>query len=434
MERGLKMSEPLTRRLKGQSSAETRSAILDLIRSSGQVTRIELSDRSGMTEATISKIVRALLNDGLIVEAGYGDSTGGKRPVLLTLNADSRYALGISLDTRHIVYVLSDVSGRAVQKMTTDGTGAAEPANVIKRVAAELGRFLRMNGIDRFDVIGIGVAGAGRLDSSGGVLRSSRQAAGWEDFAVEDALRDASGFPVILDNDANCAALGEFWSGRVPATRDFATVYMATGIGCGIVINGNIYRGASSNVGEIGHVILDIDGPECWCGSRGCLETLAAPAVVVQRGRQNAALAERLGIADPDVDVRRAFTLIGTAAADGDAGAVALITEAATYLSKAILSVVNILDLDTLFLGGPGFAQAGGIYLETVRHELDQFAFMRTVHPVSVEMSAVGPEAAALGAASVVLHSHLTPHHASPRRTAHSNPKNAKRRSAEVIT
>jgi predicted NBD/HSP70 family sugar kinase len=406
----------LARRLKGQSSVETRSAVLDLIRSSGKVSRIELSERSGLTEATISKIVRSLLLDGLVVEAGFGDSTGGKRPVLLTLNTDSRYALGISLDAQHIVYVLSDVSGRAVHKMTTDGTGTSKPADVIKRVASEFGRLLRRNGIDRSDVIGIGVAGAGRLDSSGGVLRSSRKASAWEDFAVEDTLSEASGLPVILDNDANCAALGEFWSGRVPATRDFATVYMATGIGCGIVINGDIYRGASSNVGEIGHVILQVDGPECWCGSRGCLEMLAAPAVVVQRARQNAQLTERLGIGDQHIDVRHAFAAIGKAAAAGDDDAAALITEAAMYLSKAVLGVVNMLDINTLCLGGPGFAEAGNIYLATVRDELERFAFMRTVHPVSVEMSAVGPEAAALGAASVVLHSHLTPHHASTRR------------------
>jgi len=410
----------LARRLKGQSSVETRSAILDLIRSSGRVSRIELSERSGLTEATISKIVRSLLLDGLVVEAGYGDSTGGKRPVLLTLNTDSRYALGISLDAQHIVYVVSDVSGRAVHKMTTEGTGTSKPPDVVKRIASELGRLLRRNKIERSDIIGIGIAGAGRLDSSGGVLRSSRKASEWEDFAVEDALSDASALPVILDNDANCAALGEFWSGRVPATRDFATVYMATGIGCGIVINGDIYRGASSNVGEIGHMILEANGPECWCGSRGCLEMLAAPAIVVQRARQNAALADRLDIADEHIDVRRAFTRIGKAAAAGDEDAASLVAEAAMYLSKAVLGVVNMLDIDTLFLGGPGFAEAGDIYLQTVRRELDTFAFMRSVHPVSVEMSAVGPEAAALGAASVVLHSHLTPHHASVRRAPHT--------------
>jgi len=405
----------VARRLKGQSSVETRSAILDLIRSSGRVSRIELSERSGLTEATISKIVRSLLLDGLVVEAGYGDSTGGKRPVLLALNTESRYAVGISLDAEHIVYVIADVTGRPVHTMTAAGTGRSAPPDVIKRVAKESQRLLRKQGIADADLVGIGIAGAGRLDRAGGVLRSSKKASEWEDFAVADALHDASGLPVIFDNDANCAALGEFWSGRVPATRDFATAYMASGIGAGIVINGDVYRGASSNVGEISHMTLDINGPECWCGSRGCLEVLATPAAVVQRAQQDAALSERLGIAGDTIDVRHAFALIGRAAMSGDTAAVALIEQSAEYLAKALLSVVNMLDIDTLFLGGPGFAEAGQIYLRTARDELAAHAFMRTVHPVSVEMSAVGPEAAALGAASVVLHSHLTPHHAATR-------------------
>jgi len=403
----------MARRLKGQSSIETRSAILDLVRSGGLVSRIELAEQSSLTESTISKIVKSLLMDGLIVESGFGTSTGGKRPVLLELNTQSRYAIGVSLDGSQIVYVVSDLGGKPVHRMAAKGFDRFTPPVVIKRVAVELNRLLRRNGINKSDVIGIGVAGAGRLDKSGGVLRSSLQASEWEEFAIEEALSDASGLPVILDNDANCAALGEFWSGRIPSTRDFASIYMASGIGCGTVINGDIYRGASSNVGEIGHVILDVNGPECWCGSRGCLETFAAPAAVVQRARTDVALAERLNIARDDVDVRGAFAAIGKAASKSDPQAVALIQESATYLAKALISLVNLFDLDMLYLAGPGFAHAGAIYLDTARDELNRLAFMRSVHPVDVQMSAVGRDAATLGAASVVLHSHLTPHHAS---------------------
>lgn len=405
----------MARRLKGQSSIETRSAILDLVRSSGLVSRIDLAAQSHLTESTISKVVRSLLADGLVVESGYGASTGGKRPVLLKLNTQSRYAVGVSLDGSQIVYVVSDLGGKLLHRVTAEGFGSTAPAVVIKRVAVEVDRLLRRNGIKGSDILGVGVAGAGRLDRSGGVLRSSPQANEWEEFAIEEALRDASGLPVILDNDANCAALGEFWSGRIPATRDFATIYMASGIGCGTVIDGKIYRGSSSNVGEIGHVILDVNGPQCWCGSRGCLEMLAAPAAVVRRARGDTALAERLGIASDDVDVRSAFAAIGEAASRSDPQAFDLIHESATYLAKALITLVNLFDLDMLYLAGPGFAHAGEIYLSTARDELDRLAFMRAVHPVDVQMSAVGPEAAALGAASVVLHSRLTPHHASAR-------------------
>jgi predicted NBD/HSP70 family sugar kinase len=407
------------RRLKGASSLETRSAVVDLIRSSGEVSRIELSEQSGLTEATISKIVRSLILDGIVVESGFGDSTGGKRPVLLTLNAASGYAIGVSLDSAGITYVVADLSGTPIDSMTVRGFAGERPPVVIQRVAAEIDTLLEKNGLDRSDVVGIGVAGAGRLDSEGGVLRSSRQAGEWEDFAIEEALRDASGLPVRLDNDANCAALGQFWSNRMPATRDFATVYMASGIGCGIVIGGDVYRGSSSNVGEIGHMILEVDGPECFCGSRGCLEVLAAPAAVVARAR--AAGIPQLGeIEGADSErseptVRSAFASISAAAAAGDDACVHLIRESADYLAKALVSLVNILDLDTVFLAGPAFASAGGIYLETVRDNLARYAFMRSLHPVAVELSDTGLEAAAVGAASVVLHGHFTPHHSGVR-------------------
>ncbi|WP_243062001.1 ROK family transcriptional regulator [Humibacter sp. RRB41] len=402
----------MTRRLKGASSADTRSAILDLIRSSGQVSRIELSEKSGLTEATISKIVRALIVDGLVVEAGFAESTGGKRPVLLELNTASRYALGVSLDYARISLVLCNISGNVLHSHAVPGAGRSKPQTVIDRVAREIGKFLDKHGIDRSDVIGIGVSGAGRLDASGGVLRSSRQTGEWEEFAIEAALCEATGMPVILENDANCAALGEFWSGRVSTAHDFATIYMATGIGCGLVINGDVYRGASSNAGEIGHLSLDIDGPECFCGSHGCLEVMATPAAVVRNARDDRALWERLGLQEREgEDVRTSFATIAAAAMSGDESAESLVRRSAQYVATAVLGLTNIFDLDRIYLAGPGFATAGPIYLGVVRDVLERTAFMRKVHSVAVEMGETGPGAAARGAASVVLHSHLTPHH-----------------------
>jgi len=402
----------MARRLKGASSADTRSAILDLIRSSGQVSRIELSERSGLTEATISKIVRALIIDRLVVEAGFAESTGGKRPVLLELNAASRYALGVSLDYARISLVLCDINGTVLYSHSIAGAGRSKPQTVIDRTAREIDRFLDKHGITRADVIGIGVSGAGRLDASGGVLRSSRQAGDWEEFAIEATLGDATGMPVILENDANCAALGQFWSSRVSTAHDFATIYMATGIGCGLLVNGDVYRGASSNAGEIGHLPLDVDGPECYCGSTGCLEVLAAPAAVVRNAREDSELWERLRLQDREgEDVRTSFAVIAAAAMSGDEAAESLVRRSARHVATAVLGLTNIFDLERIYLAGPGFATAGPIYLEVVRDLLDRLAFMRAVHTVEVTMGETGPGAAAQGAASVVLHSHLTPHH-----------------------
>jgi pimeloyl-ACP methyl ester carboxylesterase len=243
----------------GPSSENTKSAILDLIRSSG----IVIVDMSGLTAASITRVVKSLIESGLVIETGFGDSTGGKRPTLLELNTSARYAVGIALDDARLTYVATDLGGRIVGRLVSRGIEKLSPAVVIARVADELATFLRDLQIDVGNVVGVGLAGAG-LDIRNHAERASLDAEEWENFAVQAALESASGLAVIRENDAACAALGQFWVGRIPATQDFAALYMASGFGCGIVARGGLARGASSNVGEIGHMIVDVNGPDCW--------------------------------------------------------------------------------------------------------------------------------------------------------------------------
>ena len=124
--------------------------------------------------------------------------------------------------------------------------------------------------IEPATLVGVGVALAGRQGGGGQrLLRTNSSKYAWEPFAVRDTLRAAIDHPIVVENDSTCAAIGEFWAGRIPSVNDFATVYMAAGFGLGLVTDGDVYRGSSSNVGEIGHMVLDVNGPQCWCGSRG---------------------------------------------------------------------------------------------------------------------------------------------------------------------
>ncbi|SDR99260.1 ROK family transcriptional regulator [Microlunatus soli] len=399
--------------LRGATALETHSAILDLIRTSGEVSRIELAARSGLTEASISRIVKQLLVEGLVIESGVGDFTGGKRRTLIQLNAGARHAVGISLDDAGITYMITDLGGAVVGRQHSAGIATTSPATVTKRVAQELQDFLVRSGVDRTTLVGIGIALAGRQDESHDVLRSNPQATEWEMFAVEDALGAATGLPVVIDNDSTCAAIGEYWTGRSPASEDFATLYLATGFGLGLVIDGDAYRGASSNVGEIGHLVLDVHGPPCWCGNNGCLEALAAPLRIVDLARQEPTTDDRLGLSGSRSNLRRDFATITEAAAAGDADCVELIEQSAFYVAMALVSVTNLLDLDRIILAGPGFNSAADIYLRVVTERLDRHSFARAVHPTTVSLSKAGQDSAALGAASMVLHSRMTPHQTS---------------------
>lgn len=398
-----------TARPLGPSSEHTRSAILDLVRSSGTVSRIELAEMSGLTATSITRIVKSLIEAGLVVETGVGDATGGKRRSLLELNPHARYAVGLSLDDARLTYVVADLGGDVVGHYVSAGIGRVPPREVIPRIAEELAQlFVRLD-IPTEDIVGVGVAGAG-LDLGADAERFSTSAEEWDSFPVQQELEAAISLPVVRDNDASCAALGEFWAGRLPATQDFATLYMSDGFGLGLIVEGRLYRGASSNVGEIGHMVIDVDGPECWCGSRGCLEMVAAPRAVVAAAMRDADLVAELRLSGDDSTLRHDFDVIARAAARGHATCCALIEHSARAVAAAVLSVVNLLDLDRVHLAGPGFADAGAIYVRAVRDLVTRVTRARAVHGVAVELSDPGFDVAAVGAASLALQYVLTPH------------------------
>jgi predicted NBD/HSP70 family sugar kinase len=406
------MNDDAPRRLKGRSYAETRSAVLDLVRARESVSRVELAQLASLTEATISKIVRELLDEGIVIEAGRGKSTGGKRPILLTLNTGRLYALGVALDRWSTVLVLCGLNGSVVDRFVAAGSGSQSPRRVVSRAAGHVLKMLERNGIDRSSVVGLGVATSGRRHGPNGWGVDAVLADVWDTFDTATELQSRVGIPVVMENDANCAALGAFWSGTDPR-RDFMSVYMSSGIGAGIVIGGSLYRGASGNAGEIGHVVVVPDGEECWCGGRGCLETVGPPRGVLRTVRADAALSARFPPADADGAYEvKPFTRIARAYHDGDPVARELVEESARHVATVLLGLVNALDLDRVQLTGPGFATVGEVYARAVRERLAAAAVSRGVHEVEVEIGDVGPDVAAIGAASLVLHSNLTPHYA----------------------
>jgi predicted NBD/HSP70 family sugar kinase len=181
---------------------------------------------------------------------------------------------------------------------------------------------------------------------------------------------------------------------------------MGTGIGGGVVLRGRPYRGASGNAAEIGHICVDLDGPECWCGNRGCVEAMGGPAVVVARARER-------GVLDGEsVSLLADFAALTRLALHGDAGALELLEDSARYMAVAAHTLATLMDADHVVLTGPSFGAAGSIYLPVVQAELDARYLARASHRVDVTISQHAYEAAAIGAAALVLQSELVPHQA----------------------
>jgi len=402
----------------GMTHTSSRAAILDVVRAAGTISRVELSRATGLTGATISTVVRRLINEGLVIEVGRGESTGGKPRMLLQLDPTARFAIGVHLDHAGITYVLANLGGQIVARWRKAGAGSDEPREVVGRIVAEIDGMITRVGIDRTRILGLGVVSPGPITASVGMVLTPPSMRSWADYPLGEALERGVGVPVLLDNDATAAAIGEYWAGGIEPTSAFAALYMGTGIGAGVLVNGSVYRGSSSNAGEVGHICVDIDGPQCWCGSRGCVEALAGPAAVVA-----AAKAQGMDLGRRERPVSESFGVVARAALRGDPTAQAILRSSARYLGVAAQTLANVMDLDLVVLTGPAFALAGSLYLPALQSQLGQSFFARGSHEVRVTISTNASEAAAVGAAALVLQSELAPRQAGQRLTADLGPE-----------
>ncbi|GLZ00442.1 ROK family transcriptional regulator [Actinoplanes sp. NBRC 103695] len=385
--------------------AGARESILDAIRLAEPLSRVELAAMTGLTEAAVSMTVRRLLDEGLVVETGR-TPTAGKPRTLLRLDPAARLAVGIHLDEDVTTYVLTGQTGGIVSRMTRPApTGTGD--EVLDALVADVALLIDGSGVERVRCLGVGLVWPGPRGGRTTPRDAPPHLRGNHGDDLDQRLSAATGMPVLVENDATAAAVGEYWVARVGPAQAFAALYMGSGIGAGIVIDGVALRGARANAGEFGHLCVQVDGPECWCGGHGCLEALAGPAVVVA-----AALADPVAAAEAGLDTagpRRSaaadFAAVARAARGGAPACLALIEGSARYVAAAAESVVNLLDIDLLVLTGPGFAAASFVYGPAITARIAA-ADARTWHrSVSVTVSLAAATASATGAAALVLQS-----------------------------
>ncbi|GAA2337698.1 ROK family transcriptional regulator [Streptomyces kunmingensis] len=301
--------------LRGHNAA----LVLDLLRTAGEsgISRLELAERTGLTPQAVSKITARLRGEGLVVEAGRRASTGGKPRTVLRLVAGAGHAVGLHLDRDELRAVLTDLAGTVVAARRSPLDLGAGADAVLTATAREVDTLLD-DGTGGRSALGVGVAVPGPLDHTDGVLHRVTGFPQWDGFPLRDALAERLGLPVVVDKDTNAAALGLALD--TDGERSFAYLHLGTGLGAGLVLGGALYRGARTGAGEFGHQVIQLDGPRCDCGSRGCIEALCLAAV----------------------------------ADGGESG----LDEAARVLGEGAGNLVSLLDIDAVLLGGRAVSAA----------------------------------------------------------------------------
>jgi predicted NBD/HSP70 family sugar kinase len=394
-----------------------QNVVLDAIRSCGATSRVELAERTGLTAQTISVIVRRLLTDGLVREDGArpsaGTSAGGKPRTSLRVEPTAGYAVGLHFDPGQIAAVLVDLAGRVVAEVRREVHHSVQPEEAVALMGKAVRKVVREGRIPQRRLLGVGLACPGPIDQDLGLVLYPPRLAGWEQVPLATLLAESTGTQVTIDNDATAAAIGERWSGVAKNVGNFVYIYMGTGIGGGLYLSNQVYRGPFRNAAELGHISVAPDGPECYCGNRGCLEAVACPDAMVAEARRLLAQAGPSGGAlaagyarDPESVGHEALC---AAAAEGDPLARSVVDRTAGYLADVAVSVANMLDVELMVLGGPALGKIGEIYRAAVAEALARRPIARRVHQTPVSLSPAGSNAGAIGAASLVFHRSYAP-------------------------
>ncbi|MCR2812668.1 ROK family transcriptional regulator [Microbacterium sp. zg.Y1090] len=385
-----------------------QSVILDQIRRSGGLSRVELAALTGLSAQTVSNITQRLLDAGIVAEAGRTSVTPGpgKPRTTLRLAPGSRFAVGVHLDPSIISFVLLGIDGEVVAARHRPTPDANDPERTERLITAELERLIADSGVDRSRIVGVGIAAPGPIDAERGVVVDPPNLGGWHRVPLRDAVAAATGFPVVLDKDVTAAAVGERWVSAATA-RSFAFLYLGTGLGVGLMVSDDIVRGGSGNAGEIGHIVADPDGVPCACGLRGCVAVSCTPAALVAEAESLGILPAGRTAADPFTIDLALTELVARAATD--AAADALLRRAADHVARALSVVCNLLDVDRVVLGGPAWRRLAPWYATGIPAALDELRVARGLHDVRVSGTALGDDVGAIGAACLVLDEALTP-------------------------
>jgi predicted NBD/HSP70 family sugar kinase len=368
-----------------------RQRVVTVLRTQGRISQADIARATGLSRTTVSTVVGELKELGLVSYAdGKGPQPRGGRPaVQLVLQNPEQVVVGIDFGHSHVAVALADLGHNVLAERRWDldvnnraVTALDTAARMFEELRAELGVELR-------NVIGAGIGIPGPVDRVRGKAGSATILPGWVDLRIAAEMTERLGLPVEIENDANLGALAELTWGAGKDCSNFAYIKAATGIGAGIVIEGRLLRGASGTAGEIGHTTLDEGGPLCYCGNRGCLETVASgPAIlhlVGPVGGETLTLARLVELAlNGDLRCRRA------------------ISDAGREIGVAIAGLCNLINPERVIVGGL-LSKTGEVLLQPLRESIGRHAIQAAAESVDVRAAVFVERAELLGSLALAL-------------------------------
>lgn len=392
--------------------AVNTSIILEIIRKKKEISRAEIARISKLNPSTVSKITRELIKIGLLKEVGTGSSQLGRKPIQLSLNPDIPCVIGVEVTEDRIAALITDIEARVIARARASINDIDDGKTVIKKTIRVIHNLVERCREDKKRIMGIGMGITGLVDPVRGVAVFSPNI-GWRDVPIKQLIKKEFKINTFIDNDVKVMALGEYRFSSVKGVRNLISINIGEGLGSGIIIDGKIYRGANWIAGEIGHTVVDVNGPKCKCGNRGCLETFAGGRAMVRNAKEMIKKGTKTFIttlANNRLDHQITPKLIFEAAKQEDKLAKGIIEKAGRYLGIAIANTVNSFDPEVVILGGE-IAQFDNFHLmlEPAKKVAASHIFGEKARKTRILTTELGDDSPAIGAVTLALEKLFNP-------------------------
>lgn len=378
--------------------------ILQLIRTAGFISRSQVVQNTGTSPFLVSKVCDTLLAAGFITEAGQGDSTGGRRPALLSLRPGLGRVIGVHLGRVNVRVAIADFSGNLIEYVKDQSRADKGPEVAMRHVMELIDRILEKSGVASSDLNGIGIGVSGVLERSTGVILFWPKLPLWVNVPVRKILEERYNTLVELEDTSRTQAFAEYRLGGADSAKHFIYIALGAGVGAALLLNGQLYSGAGGFAGEFGHITVSEAGPLCSCGNRGCLETMVSASSLIRKARQGltAGLSNTLmEIAQGDVE-KVSVEMLGQAARKGDRFALRILTEAGAHIGRGIVGLINLLNPELIVMGAGVASAVGDLILPEIEAVVRDRAIIQAVDQVQIRISRLQEKDWALGATFLV--------------------------------
>lgn len=369
-----------------------QSIVLEMIRNHCPISRAQIAELTGLTKGTVSTIVNDLMKDHLVYEIGPGRSSGGRRPVMLMFNKVAGYAVGVDLGVNYLLTVLTDLQGNIVHEQITPYQDLTYE-EILSLLKKDLRTVIDQAPSSTYGIIGIGIGIPGIVGNDGTILFAPNL--GWKDVDLKGVIHNEFQVPVWIDNEANTGALGEKLYGAGQEASNLVYVSVGIGIGTGIVLNGELYKGISGFSGEIGHTTIEVNGKKCRCGNKGCWELYASEHALMQQAKF---LSIFRGGDDREINLETLIRL----ADEGHTEVINLFNQVGEYLGVGTMNLILSFNPELVIIGNR-LSKAQPWIVNPIKKVLHNRLMPYHREKLRVEFSSLGVYSSALGASSLAI-------------------------------